>query len=60
MIATYALCGFANVASIGIQIGAFSMLAPSRAKLFPRFALRAMIGIKNSLFIQNFCIKFSI
>jgi CNT family concentrative nucleoside transporter len=42
--AAYALCGFANFASIGIQIGGLSALAPSRRKDFVRLALRAMIG----------------
>ena len=44
MIATYALCGFANCASIGIQIGVLSTFAPKKAKLFPKIALIAMIA----------------
>ena len=43
-IASYALCGFANIASIGIQIGAFRTLAPSRNRDIAQLALRAMIG----------------
>lgn len=43
-IAAYALCGFANFASIGIQIGGLSALAPGRRKEFTQLALRAMIG----------------
>ena len=43
-ITTYALCGFANFASIAIQIGGLSVLAPTRRKEFARFALRAMLG----------------
>lgn len=43
-IAAYALCGFANFASIAIQIGGLSVLAPSRRKEFARLALRAMLG----------------
>jgi CNT family concentrative nucleoside transporter len=42
-IATYALCGFANVGSIGIQIGVLSALAPSRGKTIARIATSAMI-----------------
>lgn len=42
-IASYALCGFANIASIGIQIGVLSALAPSRAKAIVRLAPSAMI-----------------
>ncbi len=44
IIATYALCGFANFGSIGIQIGGLSALAPSRTKDFARLGFRAMIG----------------
>lgn len=43
-IATYALCGFANFASIGIQIGGIGALVPSRRKDFAKLGLRAMIG----------------
>ena len=42
--AAYALCGFANFASIGIQIGGISPLAPERKPLIAKLALRAMIG----------------
>jgi len=41
-IASYALCGFANLGSLGIQIGVLSALAPSRAKIIARIALSAM------------------
>ncbi len=43
-IATYALCGFCNFASIGIQIGGLSALAPDRRADFAAIALRAMCG----------------
>ena len=43
-IATYALCGFANFASIGIQIGGIGSLVPERRSDFARLGLRAMIG----------------
>jgi CNT family concentrative nucleoside transporter len=42
-IASYALCGFANLGSLGIQIGVLSALAPSRAKIISRVAVSAMI-----------------
>ncbi len=44
IIAAYALCGFANFASIGIQIGGLSAIAPSRRKQFVQLAMRAMLG----------------
>ena len=42
--AAYALCGFANFASVGIQIGGISPLAPERKRDLSRLALRAMLG----------------
>ncbi|MEZ6014875.1 MAG: nucleoside transporter C-terminal domain-containing protein [Planctomycetota bacterium] len=42
--AAYALCGFANFSSIGIQIGGISPLAPERRKDISQLALRAMLG----------------
>ena len=44
IVATYALCGFANFASIGIQIGGISALAPNRRQDLSRLALKAMLG----------------
>lgn len=44
LIATYALCGFANFASIGIQIGGIGGLAPSRKSDLARLGLRAVLG----------------
>lgn len=44
MIATYALCGFANFSSIGIQIGGISALAPERRGDLARLGLKAMLG----------------
>ena len=40
----YAMCGFANFASIGIQIGGITPLAPDRKTDLSRLALRAMLG----------------
>jgi len=44
MIAAYALCGFSNLASIGIQIGGLSVMAPNRRADLSRLAFRAMIA----------------
>lgn len=44
VLATYALCGFANLASIGIQIGGISPMAPNRRGEIARLAPRAMLG----------------
>lgn len=44
VIATYALCGFANFASIGIQIGGIGVLAPSQRSTLARFGIKALIG----------------
>lgn len=44
LIASYSLCGFANFGSIGIQIGGYSSLAPTRRADLSALALRAMIG----------------
>merc|ERR1712071_151021 len=43
-IATYALCGFANFPSMGIQIGGFGAMAESRKSDIARTVLRAMLG----------------
>ncbi len=43
LIATYALCGFANLGSLGIQIGVLSQIAPSRAGDVSRLAVSALI-----------------
>ena len=43
-IATFALCGFANFSSIGIQIGGIGALAPERRGDLARFGLRAMLA----------------
>jgi CNT family concentrative nucleoside transporter len=44
LITTYALCGFANFASIGIQIGGISQLAPSQRKNLTELGIKALIG----------------
>lgn len=51
VIATYALCGFSNPASVGIQIAAFSTLAPTRRADFSRLAFRAYIAGSMACFL---------
>src|SRR6266542_3828097 len=43
-IATFALCGFANLSSVGIQIGGIGALAPDRKHDLARLGFRAMIA----------------
>jgi CNT family concentrative nucleoside transporter len=43
-LATYALCGFANFASIAIQVGGIGSLAPERRGDMAKLGVRAMIG----------------
>lgn len=44
IMATYMLCGFANFASIGIQIGGIGSLAPKQRKTLSEFGMKALIG----------------
>jgi concentrative nucleoside transporter, CNT family len=44
IMATYILCGFANFASIGIQIGGIGSLAPNQRVLLSKFGMRALAG----------------
>ena len=44
IISSYALCGFANFSSIGIQLGGLSTMAPDRKKDLSKIAFKAMIG----------------
>lgn len=44
LMATYALCGFANFSSIAIQIGGLSPLAPNRKSDFAKLGLKALVG----------------
>jgi len=50
-IATYALCGFSNPASIGIQIAGFSTLIPERAADISQVALRAYVAGSMACFL---------
>jgi CNT family concentrative nucleoside transporter len=44
VIATYALCGFANFASIAIQIGGIGGIAPERRGDLARLGIKTMLG----------------
>jgi len=44
IMATYMLCGFANFASIGIQIGGIGSLAPNKRVLLSKYGMRALLG----------------
>lgn len=44
VIATFALCGFANLSSIGIQIGGIGAIAPGRRRDLAQLGLRALVG----------------
>lgn len=50
LIATYAVCGFGNISSVGIQIGVLSQLAPGRSGRVARVAVSALIsGVISTL-----------
>jgi CNT family concentrative nucleoside transporter len=44
VLATYALCGFANFSSIAIQVGGIGTLAPERRGDMAKLGVRAMVG----------------
>ncbi|XP_046373166.2 solute carrier family 28 member 3-like isoform X2 [Haliotis rufescens] len=44
IIATYALCGFSNLSSIGIQLGGLGPMAPKRVKDLAQIVIRALFG----------------
>jgi CNT family concentrative nucleoside transporter len=44
IMATYMLCGFANFASIGIQIGGIGALAPNKRKMLANLGFKALLG----------------
>ena len=44
IIATYALCGFSNLGSIGIQIGGISAIAPSRQQDLAQLSISALVA----------------
>lgn len=44
IIATYALCGFANLSSIGIQLGGIGAMAPTRSADLANLVIRALLA----------------
>ena len=44
IIASYALCGFANFGSIGIQLGGIGSMAPEKRNILSKIVFKAMIG----------------
>ncbi|MEM9051396.1 MAG: nucleoside transporter C-terminal domain-containing protein [Bacteroidota bacterium] len=44
LMSTYMLCGFANFASIGIQVGGIGSLAPGKRSLLSKYGMRALLG----------------
>lgn len=44
IMATYMLCGFANIASVGIQVGGIGALAPNKRVFLSKFGMRALLG----------------
>jgi len=57
-IATFALCGFANFSSIGIQIGGIGALAPTRRSDLARLGLRAMLAGTLANFVTAIIVGF--
>ncbi len=57
-IATFALCGFANFSSIGIQIGGISALVPERRSDLARLGLRAMLAGTMANFLTAIIVGF--
>ena len=53
VIATYALCGFANFSSIAIQIGGIGGIAPTRRHDLAKLGMRAMIGGSLAAFMTG-------
>lgn len=44
IMATYILCGFANIGSVGMQIGGIGAIAPNQRKQLSKFGIKALIG----------------
>ena len=51
IICTYALCGFSNFASIGIQIGGIGALAPNQKSTLAQLGIKALIGGSVACFL---------
>jgi CNT family concentrative nucleoside transporter len=44
IMSTYVLCGFANISSIGIQIGGIGILVPEKRSVLAKYGVTALIG----------------
>ncbi|CAL4096926.1 unnamed protein product, partial [Meganyctiphanes norvegica] len=51
VIATYALCGFSNLGSMGIMLGGFNAMAPERREDFAKVVFRAMVAGSSACFL---------
>jgi CNT family concentrative nucleoside transporter len=51
IILTYALCGFSNIASIGIQIGGIGTLAPNQRSTLAQIGVKALLGGSIACFL---------
>jgi CNT family concentrative nucleoside transporter len=51
IILTYALCGFSNIASVGIQIGGIGALAPEKRGLLAKLGMKALLGGSIACFL---------
>jgi len=51
IILTYALCGFSNIASVGIQIGGIGVLAPNQRSLLAKLGMKALLGGSIACFL---------
>jgi concentrative nucleoside transporter, CNT family len=51
IILTYALCGFSNIASIGIQVGGIGALAPNQRATLAQLGVKALIGGSIACFL---------
>ncbi len=51
IILTYALCGFSNIASIGIQVGGIGVLAPNQRSTLAKLGVKALIGGSLACFL---------
>ena len=55
VLSTYALCGVANISTVGMMIGGLSNMVPSQHKVITKIAFQAMI-VGNAVAILGACI----
>ena len=55
LIVSFAICGFANFSSVGMQIGGIGALAPERRADLARLGMKALLRHTCVLFISNYC-----